>query len=406
MSVSSGRTPAVAALSCVLRIVVQCLETVLDRRPSCRYSREFLSVDSILTRVGRRVSWICCTCRREVALELWGTNCPDCSHAKCTDCEWSEPSLWEGNGGEGGSGISNTSNRNDTSCGNPNCKDNCSVCNEYAMPADAASKMNDTTLHARAKRRHLHMFLNSKMIYDVCPDSGSEINCITEALAQNIGARMSRVTTSQWFNLPIKGKSIQSIGTISVRCKFPSEISTIPSVCFYVFEKLICKVIVGRNFLRAAQTLDLYQSRLKIAESGRTESPAITSVGNVGEQIKCWIDGTIQFSCRDTGADLNLISTDFGKRLGYGSKSEEKKINHVERHWIDFADCSSVRNEGSVQLVVSFHPPTECYPSPSKLVETSKTSVPTLGAGAVGKKASIIEPFHIINDLEFDVILG
>ncbi|KAN0099500.1 hypothetical protein V8E51_013275 [Hyaloscypha variabilis] len=114
----------------------------------------------------------------------------------------------------------------------------------------------------------------------------------------------------------------------------------------------------------------------------------------------------MHWSFPDTGADLNLISTDFAKRLGYRSNSGEKEINLVERHWIDFADCSSVRTEGSVQLFVSFHPPTECHPSPRKLVETRNTSVPTLGSRAVGKKTSIIEPFHIIHDLEFDVILG
>ena len=118
-------------------------------------------------------------------------------------------------------------------------------------------------------------------------------------------------------------------------------------------------MIVGRNFLRTTQTLDLYQSRLKIAEIGRTESPAIKSVGNVREQIKCWIDGTMHWSFPDTGADLNLISTDIAKRLGYMSNSGEKEINLAKRYWIDFADCSSVRTEGSVQLFFSFHPPTE-----------------------------------------------
>ncbi|KAN0095958.1 hypothetical protein V8E51_014763 [Hyaloscypha variabilis] len=31
--------------------------------------------------------WRCCKCARDVNPALWGENCPDCSHAKCTYCE-------------------------------------------------------------------------------------------------------------------------------------------------------------------------------------------------------------------------------------------------------------------------------------------------------------------------------
>ncbi|KAE9364412.1 hypothetical protein N431DRAFT_431296 [Stipitochalara longipes BDJ] len=268
------------------------------------------------------------------------------------------------------------------------------------------SKTNDTTLHARAKKRHLPMLLNSKLVDDVCADSGSDINCMTEAFAKKIGARMTQDATLQWFSLPIKGKSFQSLGTVSIGCRFPSEISTIPSVCFFVFKKLICNVIVGRNFLRDTQTLDLYQTRLRIAETQGIESPAIRSVGNVREQIKCWIDGITHWSFPDTGSDLNLISTGFAKCLGYGSTPGDKQINLVERHWVDFADCSSVRTEGSIQIVVSFCPPTECHSSPHKLVGTLKESASIFGTGVLGKQTSIVEPFHIIDDLDFDIILG
>ena len=94
------------------------------------------------------------------------------------------------------------------------------------------------------------------------------------------------------------------------------------------------------------------------------------------------------------------------KRLGCGVGSGDKAINLAQRHWVDFADCSSVRTEGSVQLVVSFCPLVECHPTPHKLVETSKIGAQTPGTGVVGGKRSIVEPFHVIDDLEFDIILG
>jgi hypothetical protein len=244
------------------------------------------------------------------------------------------------------------------------------------------------------------------LVDDVCADSGSDINCITEAVANQLGALITGEITLRWHNLPIKGKRFQSIGIVSIKCRFPNELSTLPPVSFFVFKKLISNVIVGKKFLRDTQTLDIYQTRLKVAEPRVHESLAIRSVGYVGEQIKCWIDGTVFWPFPDTGADLNLISTGFAKRLGYGKNYGDKPINAIERYWVDFADCSSVRTEGTVDLVISFCPPSECHPSPHKLVEPLETSAPTLQTGFVEKKTSIVETFHLISDLGFDVVLG
>jgi len=54
-------------------------------------------VDAIATSHGPQVTqhtrspdtsgwWVCCGCDREVNPSLYGEDCPDCGHTKCSDC--------------------------------------------------------------------------------------------------------------------------------------------------------------------------------------------------------------------------------------------------------------------------------------------------------------------------------
>lgn len=315
---------------------------------------------------------------------LWGGTCPNDSHEPCHYCSLRD------------SALSDNGPRWDPK-------------NErLATGHQSSSKINpttlDSTLHIRAKRRYLPMFLNDSLAVQICADSGSEINYITEAFARKLGARITRRNVV--FNLPTEGKVLYGYGTASIRCKFPKEPFMPQVIQFFVFKRLLCDIVVGREFLRATRTLDMYQNRLKEVQGSIENLPAIRSVGRVEEHIKCWIDGTPFLSFPDTGADINVISAGFAKQLGYKNGAAEKPIDSTERHWVELADCSSVRTEGTVHLVISFCPPSECHPSLHRIVESSDQIVSTAETGLIGKKSSIVEPFHIVNNLEFDLILG
>ena len=305
---------------------------------------------------------------------LWGETCPDCSHSKCYYCNIDSPRSFER-----------------------------LATGHHSSPETNPTLIN-STLHIRAKKRCLPMFLNNILAIQICADSGSEINCITEAFARKVGAKITQRNVV--FNLPIEGKVLYGYGTTSIGCKFPKEPYMSQRVQFFVFKRLLCDIVVGREFLRTTRTLDFYQDRLKEVQGSIENLPAIRSVGSVGEHIKCWVDGTPFRSFPDTGADINVISAGFAKHLGYRNGIAEKPIDSTERHWVELADCSSVRTEGTVHLVISFCPPSECHSSPHRLVESSDTIVLAAKTGSIGKKSSIVEPFHIINNLEFDLILG
>jgi hypothetical protein len=63
------------------------------------------------------------------------------------------------------------------------------------------------------------MFLNNILAIQICADSGSEINCITEAFARKVDAKITQKNVV--FNLPIEGKVLYGYGTTSIGCKFP-----------------------------------------------------------------------------------------------------------------------------------------------------------------------------------------
>ncbi|RFU33051.1 hypothetical protein B7463_g3288, partial [Scytalidium lignicola] len=206
----------------------------------------------------------------------------------------------------------------------------------------------------------------------------------------------------------MKGLGYKSIGTASVICRFTSEPFMTQPVQFFVFEKLQCEVLFGREFLRATQTLDIYQHRLRSIESTITASAAVRSISHVGECLKCWLDGIPVRSLPDTGANVNLISSEFAEILDYHNGPGGKTIQVGEQVWIEFADCSTARIEGTIQLTVSFCPPKETN-GVLKLIESSGSSAnktPARGIKALQSNINIIEPFHIIKDLSYDVILG
>ncbi|KAE9376061.1 hypothetical protein N431DRAFT_334812 [Stipitochalara longipes BDJ] len=255
----------------------------------------------------------------------------------------------------------------------------------------------------RAKPRSLSMIINGALS-SCCADSGSEVNCMTDTYARAIGA----VVTNEivLFHLPVRGRFLRSVGFAQLICRFPTLPSMDQQVEFFVFKKLQCQVLFGRQFLRSTHTLDLYQHRLRVADSFPSAPLAVRSVGQVEERVHCWLDGEPVSSLADTGSDFNLISLNLAHSLGSRTKSEGKIINYGDEIAIEFADCSTVMTDGSIQLTVSFCAPETSSSAVYKLVAPSRGGGSTHGEELVHQRSKIIDTFYIVEHLDYDAILG
>jgi hypothetical protein len=245
---------------------------------------------------------------------------------------------------------------------------------------------------------------------------------MTEQHARAIGAAVTYQVVL--FNLPVTSRVLESVGVVQLMCGFPSSPVMGQLVDFFVFTKLQCQVIFGRQFLRATQTLDLYQHRLRIAENISPGPTVVRSVGQVEERVKCWLDDEQVWSLADTGASVNLISSrlaqilgygdgrapgkisNFARALGYGKKRDGKAIEYGDQIGIEFADCSTAMTEGTIQLTVSFSEPKAGNSIVHKLVESSGGRTSSHGEGLLHWKSKMIDTFYILRDLSYDAVLG
>jgi hypothetical protein len=176
-------------------------------------------------------------------------------------------------------------------------------------------------------------------------------------------------------------------------------------VKFFVFDKLQCNVLLGRPFLRATQTLDLYQHRLRHIDGAPAVLSALRSVGQVKERVQCWLDGEPVWTLPDTGADINLISSTFARELGY-NEGKGKPIDYGNRIDVELADGSTIATEGTIQLSASFFPPKESNSIVYELVESSNKKTTTHGKTEIQRDSQILETFHVLTELTHKAILG
>jgi hypothetical protein len=353
--------------------------------------------------------WSCCNCTREVS-EAWGSGWSlDCGSSKCEECHnlghfCPQCSGWK-------QGIDRFSRRYDpgSTTTDVGTSEGSSSCSDLIMD------------HLRAKGRHLPIFLDNHFIADACADSGSEVNCITSKFATQLGAGISMDECV--FHLPIKGRELQSVGTAMIECRFPFEPFMAQVVKFFVFDKFVRDVVLGRSFLRATRTLDIYQDRLLELDVVPADTAVVRSLGPVIEYVQCWLDGTPLWSLPDTGSEINLISSDYAEKLGYNPDIDQWHINDEERMLVQFADCSTIMTNGTTNLELSFCAPylsnslarqlinPSCAPTIKGQTPNAQTSAqsgiaPDRKIEAISPTTRIIETFHVVDNLQYDVILG
>jgi hypothetical protein len=183
----------------------------------------------------------------------------------------------------------------------------------YSPPPAAIAT--ETIQHLRASKKLLPIYLKNVLTEHAYADSGSELNCISKSYLRKIGAGFT--LRRRDFKLPVKGLSIKSIGFSYITCRFPNGPPMKQTCTFQVFQSLVCDVILGRQFLRLTQTLDMHQHRLIEIESTPNASKVVRSIQSGCEWVYCWLEGSPVWCLPDTGSDSNLISLEFVRTIGY-----------------------------------------------------------------------------------------
>ncbi|KAE9375348.1 hypothetical protein N431DRAFT_402782 [Stipitochalara longipes BDJ] len=316
--------------------------------------------------------WVCCNCGGS-GWSIRIENCPGCNAPRCQYCEVHKNAV-------------------------PKRATLAPYTSSAETPPPAIS-------YPRAKRRHLAILIQGVLVETCCADSGSEVNCLTRDFARSIGVVVTNKVT--YLGLPIKKLLLKATGIVSIICQFPSTPTMAQSVKFFVFDKLQCDVLLGRPFLRATQTLDLHQHRLRQIEGVSDTTLAVRSVGHAEERVQCWLDGKPVRTLPDTGADLNLISPAFAREIGYDNK-KGKSIDRGPQHQIDLeiADGSTVTTEGAIQVSISFASPKESNSTVYELIESSEKRTSTSKRTEIQGNYQIRETFYVLAELNYEVILG
>lgn len=132
----------------------------------------------------------------------------------------------------------------------------------------------------------------------------------------------------------------------------------------------------------------------------------VASLGDPEESLRFWLDGEEMFSTPDTGAEVNVMSTDFAMRRGF-------TIQPDGIHQVRFADGSVQDVRGRVSKPVSFGdgaPPSLLLRLTD--VRTASNSDPSFqNRDPTGKvnyqaTASILADFYVLDGLMCDIIFG
>lgn len=175
------------------------------------------------------------------------------------------------------------------------------------------------------------------------------------------------------------GRKIKSIGRTTVDCSFWNEPGKKLRCVFYVFERLIVPLIMGRDFLERTDTLTQRQDRL-VDRAPRTGPCRVMHLSRPKRRMRCYIDSDLVEANPDTGAEMELASTDFIKRKGYAVDPPDAAHEVVQ-----FVDGSTARTQG--QVTIKF----EAYGDAFQEAVPSKARYRT---------------FYVLDGLTTDILLG
>jgi hypothetical protein len=211
------------------------------------------------------------------------------------------------------------------------------------IPPRAAAPTKPLPLTPQTLNKDLPISIKGQML-NASADTGSDECGMPKDVADHLGLKV-RCASSDIKEFEIgNGRKIKSIGRTTVNCSFWNEPSKKLRCVFYVFERLIVPLIMGRDFLERTDTLTQHQDRL-VDRAPRTGPCRVMHLSRPKRRMRCYIDSDLVEANPDTGAEMELVSPDFIKRKGYVVDAPDTAHEEVQ-----FADGSIARTQGKITI--------------------------------------------------------
>jgi hypothetical protein len=244
--------------------------------------------------------------------------------------------------------------------------------------SEAATPTKPLPLTPLTLNKNLPIGIKGKKL-NASADTGSDECGMPKDIADQLGLKV-RCASSDIKEFEIgNGRKIKSIGRTTVDCSFWNEPGKKLRCVFYVFERLIVPLIMGRDFLERTDTLTQHQDRL-VDRAPRTGPCRVMHLSRPKRRMRCYIDSDLVEANPDTGAEMELVSLDFIKRKGYAVDTPDAAHEVVQ-----FVDGSTARTQG--QVTIKF----EAYGDAFQEAVPSKARYRT---------------FYVLDGLTTDILLG
>ncbi|KAK5206521.1 hypothetical protein LTR41_007959 [Exophiala xenobiotica] len=176
-------------------------------------------------------------------------------------------------------------------------------------------------------------------------DTGAQENVMSAALAKELHLELQtdRGTTHSFENAV--GKRMEVAGHATVDCRFSDEPHNPVSMKFWILEKVVVPLIVGRRFLEETSCLTRFRHRLQRINVFRNLSPRILHMELPRVRLQCQVGDQLLPANPDTGSDLDLMSASYFQQSNFRLQELEHSLHSVE-----FADGSTARLSGFVRV--------------------------------------------------------
>ncbi|KAK5222362.1 hypothetical protein LTR47_010600 [Exophiala xenobiotica] len=205
-------------------------------------------------------------------------------------------------------------------------------------------------------------------------DTGSQENVMSAALAKklHLDVQTDHLTTHSFENAV--GKRMKVAGHATVDCRFSDEPHNPINMKFWILEKVVVPLIVGRRFLEETSCLTRFRYRLQRMNVFRNLSPRILHMEVPRLRLQCRVGDQLILANPDTGSDLDLMSASYFQQSNFRLQKLEHPFQSVQ-----FADGSTARLSGFVRVPFA------------------------MGSG---RQPTDLRDFHVLEGLTTDILLG
>jgi hypothetical protein len=215
-----------------------------------------------------------------------------------------------------------------------------------------------------------------------CPDTGSDLNIISEGLAQFLGLPYCDDAAPPGHLVVADGRRVRPIGRVVADLRLGSEASVSLSILtctFEVLRRVPSHIIMGMGFLEQTKVMSMQRHLLIKLQRDTHQMPTVASVGRPRQSLLCELNHEATAVTPDSGSQVDLMSPSF-------AFDRQFELHPTEQH-IELADGEIAICRAFVRTTLSIgtHLNDEGYPS--------------------GKAVAAID-FFLLEGLTHDVIVG